>query len=139
LSTKPAPVVDHLSEPFWRGCRENRLLIQACDACGTPRFPPGPLCLACGSDRSRWIEASGRGRIYSWIVVRHPVPAEIYASEVPYVVALVELDEGVRMPTNVVGCAPEGVTAGMRVEVCFRDVGDVRLAQFRPVEREAPA
>jgi uncharacterized protein len=139
LTAKPSPVVDHLSEPFWRGCREDRLLIQACDACATPRFPPGPLCHACGSDRSRWIEASGRGRVYSWIVVRHPIPAEIYASEVPYVVALVELDEGVRMPTNLVGCAPEALTADMRVEVCFRDVGDVRLPQFRPVEREALA
>jgi len=71
--------------------------------------------------------------------VRHPIPAEIYASEVPYVVALVELDEGVRMPTNLVGCAPEALTADMRVEVCFRDVGDVRLPQFRPVERDALA
>jgi uncharacterized OB-fold protein len=66
-------------------------------------------------------------------VVRHPIPAEIYRNEVPYVVALVELEEGVRMPTNIVGCAPEAVTAGMDLEVCFCDVGDgIRLPQFRP-------
>lgn len=133
MSAKPKPVVDHLSQPFWEGCREARLLLQTCGACGTPRFPPGPMCRECGSDRSQWIPASGRGRVYSWIVVRHPIPAEIYASEVPYVVALVELDEGVRMPTNIVDCAPEAVTANMPVEVCFRDVGGMRLPQFRPV------
>jgi len=135
LSAKPKPVVDHLSQPFWQGCREDRLLIQKCEACGTPRFPPGPMCHACGSERSQWSQASGHGRVYSWIVVRHPIPAEIYANDVPYVVALIELDEGVRMPSNIVDCAPETVVAGMLVEVCFRDVGEVRLPQFRPIER----
>jgi uncharacterized OB-fold protein len=64
--------------------------------------------------------------------VRHPIPADIYADEVPYVVALIDLEEGVRMPTNIVDCVPEAVTAGMPVEVCFRTVGDFRLPQFRP-------
>ena len=130
---KPKPVVDHLSAPFWAGCRDDRLLVQTCSACGTARFPPGPMCQKCGSEASTWIEARGGARVYSWIVVRHPIPADIYADEVPYVVALVELDEGVRMPTNIVGCAPEAVTAGMAVEVCFRDGEDgLRLPQFRP-------
>src|SRR5688572_22551207 len=130
---KPTPVVDHLSAPFWEGCREDQLLVQTCGECGTPRFPPGPMCPACGSEQSAWKPATGRGRVYSWIVVRHPIPAEIYASDVPYVVALIDLDEGVRMPTNIVDCAPEAVTAGMPVEVCFRTVGDLRLPQFRPL------
>ena len=133
---KPKPVADHLSAPYWEGCRSDRLLLQTCTQCSTPRFPPGPLCRACGSDASQWVEASGRARVYSWIVVRHPIPAEIYANEVPYVVALVELAEGVRMPTNIVDCAPEAVVDGMPVELCFRDVGDTRLPQFRPA---APA
>jgi uncharacterized OB-fold protein len=80
------------------------------------------------------MPASGRGRVYSWIVVRHPIPADIYASEVPYVVALIELEEGVRMPSNIVECPPGEVTDGMAVHVCFRDVDGVRLPQFRPGE-----
>ena len=72
--------------------------------------------------------------MFSWIVVRHPIPAEVYASEVPYVVALVDLEEGVRMVTNIIGCAPEAVTAGMRLEVVYKDVNEtVTLPQFRPV------
>jgi len=131
---KPRPVVDHLSAPFWAGCRDDRLLLQTCTQCGTPRFPPGPQCPKCGGETAKWIAASGRARVYSWIVVRHPIPAEIYAGDVPYVVALVELEEGVRMPTNIVDCAPEAVAAGMPLEVCFRDGGDgIRLPQFRPV------
>jgi hypothetical protein len=80
----------------------------------TPRFPPGPQCLQCGCESSTGSNASGRARVYSWIVVRHPVPAPIYAGDVPYVVALVELEEGVRMPTNIVDCAPEAVAAAWR-------------------------
>jgi uncharacterized OB-fold protein len=129
---KPKPVVDHLSAPFWEGCGSDRLLLQTCTQCGMARFPPGPQCLACGSEASQWKEASGRARVYSWIVVRHPVPSDIYAADVPYVVALVDLDEGARMPTNIVDCAPEAITAGMALEVCFRDVGGTRLPQFRP-------
>lgn len=131
---KPMPVVDHLSAPYWDGCREGRLLVQTCAACAKPRFPPGPVCPACGSPEAEWIASSGRARVYSWIVVRHPIPAEVYADEVPYVVALVELEEGVRMPTNIVGCAPEAVTAGMELEATFRDIGEgLRLPQFRPI------
>jgi uncharacterized OB-fold protein len=130
---KPLPVIDHLSAPFWEGCKAHELRLQRCRACGALRFPAGPVCLQCRSPKADWVPSKGRGRVYSWIVVRHPVPAEIYAQDVPYVVALVELDEGVRMPTNVVGCPPEEVTAGMPVEVVFRDVNaEVSLPQFKP-------
>ncbi len=129
----PLPVVDHLSAPFWEGCHAHQLRLQCCNACGTVRFPPGPVCLECRSDDFKLIVGAGRGKVYSWIVVRHPIPAEVYASEVPYVVALVDLEEGVRMPTNIVGCAPEEVVAGMPVELVFKDVTDtISLPQFRP-------
>jgi len=76
----------------------------------------------------------GRGTVYSWIVIRHPIPKEIYGPEVPYVVALVDLEEGPRMPTNIVGCAPEEVMAHMKVQVVFRDLTDeVSLPQFAPI------
>jgi uncharacterized OB-fold protein len=133
MSAKPMPVPDADSRPFWEGCREHRLKIERCADCKTARFPPARLCPHCRSSRSEWITASGRGTVFSWIVVRHPVPKDIYAGEVPYVVALVELEEGVRMPTNVVGCAPEAIRAGMPVEVVFEEVSaEITLPRFRP-------
>lgn len=132
-TARPLPASDPDSGPFWEGCRRHELLLQKCRACESTRFPPARLCAECGSEESEWIEASGRGRIYSWIVVVHPVPREVYADEVPYVVALVELDEGVRIPTNIVGCEPHEVTADMPVMVTFDDVSDdVTLPKFRP-------
>jgi uncharacterized protein len=130
---RPLPVLDHLSTPFWEGCRAHQLRLQRCAQCSRTQFPPGPVCRHCRSSKLQWITGSGNATVYSWIVVRHPIPAEIYAPEVPYVVALVDLAEGVRMPTNIVGCAPEDVTAGMPVEVVFRDLTEqVSLPQFRP-------
>ena len=71
--------------------------------------------------------------MFSWIVVRHPVPRDVYAQDVPYVVALIELAEGVRIPSNIVGCVPEDVTAGMPVSVTFRAVTpDITLPLFQP-------
>lgn len=135
MTLKPMPIPDAESKPFWEACRARELRIERCAECGTPRFPPASLCPRCRSARHEWIKASGRGSVFSWIVVRHPVPRDLYASEVPYVVALVELEEGVRMPTNIVGCEPEAIRAGMAVEVVFEDIGgDVTLPKFRPLE-----
>ena len=137
MSAKPMPVPDADSRRFWEGCREHRLQIERCADCKTARFPPAALCPHCRSSRSEWVTASGRGTVFSWIVVRHPVPKDMYAGEVPYVVALVELEEGVRMPTNIVGCEPDAIRAGMPVEVVFEDVSaDITLPRFRP--RVAP-
>jgi uncharacterized OB-fold protein len=131
---RPLPVEDHLSKPFWDGCREHRLLIKECITCGKAHFPPGPVCTHCRSRDLKWIEATGYGKVYSWIIVRHPVPSEIYQEEIPYVVALVDLAEGVRMPSNIVGCTPEDVHAGMQVELIFRDLPEgVSLPQYRPL------
>ena len=137
MSAKPMPVPDADSRPFWEACREHRLRIERCAECHAARFPPVAVCPHCGSPRSQWVTASGRGTVFSWIVVRHPVPRDVYAGEVPYVVALVELEEGVRMPTNIVGCAPEAIRPGMPVEVVFDDVSaEITLPRFRP---QAPA
>jgi len=134
---RPLPGPDAVSQPFWDGCARHELLLQCCAACGRHRFPPSPVCADCGSDAAEWVPASGRGTVYSWIVVRHPVPRESFEREVPYVVALVALDEGVRMASNVVGCAPDRVRAGMPLEVVFDDVQDgVALPKFRPIETD---
>lgn len=132
--SKPLPVPDPDSAHFWAGCRSHRLLIQRCRSCGTHRFPAGPICAHCRSREADWIEASGKATVFSWIVVRHPVPRDVYQQDVPYVVALVTLEEGPRMATNIVGCAPEEVTAGMPVAVAFEDVtAEIALPRFRPV------
>jgi uncharacterized OB-fold protein len=79
------------------------------------------------------MESSGHGRVFSWIVVRHPVPREVYAADVPYVVALIELDEGVRIASNIVGIEPEKVTANMPVRVIFKPVTpEITLPIFEP-------
>ncbi len=129
----PLPVPDSNTRPFWEGCRQQRLLIQTCRACGAKRFPASPLCPACHSPDADWIEASGKGVVYSWIVVELPVPKAVFAADVPYVVALVDLEEGVRMPTNIVECDPYKVAAGMPVLVRFDRITDeITLPRFRP-------
>jgi len=129
----PLPVPDHLSAFFWEGCKAHELRLQRCGDCANVRFPPGPVCPKCRSANTEIFVSEGHGNVYSWIVVRHPIPAEVYASEVPYVVALIDLDDGTRMPGNIIGCEPESISGGMRVELLFKDVtDDVSLPQFRP-------
>jgi uncharacterized OB-fold protein len=130
---KPLPVPDPDSAPFWAGCRAHRLLIQRCTACNAFRYPPGPVCPHCRARDSEWVASAGRGKVYSWIVVTHAVPSEVYAADVPYVVALIELEEGVRIASNIVGCPPAEVRADMRVEVVFDDAAPgVTLPRFKP-------
>ncbi|QIE56712.1 Zn-ribbon domain-containing OB-fold protein [Pikeienuella piscinae] len=132
--SKPIPVADADSATYWEGCREGRLLIQRCSECETLRFPPNRICAACHSDKVKWVEASGKGRVYSWIVVNHPVPREVYGDDVPYAVALIELEEGVRMVSNVIGCDPHAIAADMSVEVVFESGGEgVVLPKFQPM------
>jgi uncharacterized OB-fold protein len=130
---RPVPEPDPDSAPFWEGVNQGRLLVQLCRSCGRHRFPPGEICPECLSRETAWVEVSGRGRVYSWIVVRHPIPRDIFADEVPYCVALVELEEGVRIASNLIGLDPDAVRDGMEVEVVFRRSGnDRQLHAFRP-------
>jgi uncharacterized protein len=131
---KPLPVADVETKPFWDACRQGKLMLQRCVNCGQHRFPPSYFCAACRSPEHAWVGSSGRGKVFSWIVVRHPVPREVYAAEVPYVVALITLEEGVRIASNIVGIAPENVTAGMPVRVVFREATpEITLPLFEPV------
>ncbi|SLN70630.1 Zn-ribbon domain-containing OB-fold protein [Oceanibacterium hippocampi] len=132
---KPLPYPNSETKPFWDACRDGILRIQRCSDCGTNRFPPTGVCPACQSDRSEWIEASGRGRVFSWIVVRHPVPKDVYADKVPYVVAIIALDEGVRMVSNLVDIDVDSVQADMPVTVRFDKVTDeLTLPVFVPAD-----
>lgn len=118
----------HLSLPFWEGCRLGELRYQRCEACGLANFPPTEHCRQCLAAQLRWERGAGVGEIYSWTVVHRPVTAEF---EPPYAPAIVTLDEGYHMLTNVVGVEPAELRIGMRVRVQFHAVGpDVTLPYF---------
>ena len=126
--TMPLPAANAETLPWWEAARDHRLVAQQCTACDTLRHPPGPVCATCGSTDSDWRELSGRGSIYTYTVVHQQfVPAEV-----PYVVVAVELDEGVRMVSNLVGCAPADAVIGARVELVWEDMSPtLALPRFR--------
>jgi uncharacterized OB-fold protein len=130
--SKPIPVPNEDSRQFWEGCRANKLLLQKCDSCGHVRFYPRILCTECGSTETTWIEASGRGTVYSHTTI-HRAPSPAFKADVPYVLALVTLEEGGRMMTNIVGCKPEEVAIDMPVKVKFEKVSDeISVPKFEP-------
>ena len=132
---KPLPVVDIQSEPFWSACKEERLVIQKCNVCGTHRFPAMHYCANCQSDSYDWVEASGKGKVFSWIIVNHPVPADVWGDDVPYAVGLIELDEGPRMVSNIVECDHDDIFGDMPVEVTFEAAGEhFKLPKFKPAK-----
>jgi uncharacterized OB-fold protein len=127
-----APRPTEISKPFWDGCREHRLLMQKCEDCGNLTFYPVYICPACTSRKLAWTELSGRGRVHSVTIVHRPA-APAFASATPYTVALIEVDEGPVMMSNIVG--PNALKARIddRVEVVFEDIGDITLPRFRLV------
>lgn len=130
---KPLPIPNEDTKPFWDGLKEHRLRIQKCRQCGQFRFPPRVICPHCMSLESQWVEVKGMGTVYSFTIVHHAyTPA--YESEIPYVVAIVELEEGIRLITNIIGCKPEQVQIGMPVELAFEDVTpELTLHKFGPM------
>lgn len=129
---KPAPTPTLETRPYWDGCTRHELRIQRCGACGHHQFYPRIYCAQCFDDRVEWVTAAGRATVLSFTIVRRPV-SPAFAPEVPYVVALVTLDEGPTMMTNIIGCAPEQVAIGMRVAVTFEDWNEeISIAKFRP-------
>ncbi len=129
---KPLPRIDEESRGYWEALARHQLYVQGCRGCGTRRFYPRALCPACLSSDTEWIRASGRGTVYSFTVT-HQNQAAGFRDQLPYVLAVVELAEGVRMMTNIVDCSPEQVRIGMPVEVVFEDVTpEVTLPKFRP-------
>lgn len=122
---------DPTTEPFWRACAEGRLLVQRCRACGAHQFYPRPFCLACQGADLEWTETAGEGTIYSITTVRIPVTDELPP---PYLLALVDLDEGPRLLTNIEAPA---AAIGDRVTVAWRQRpgGLPPLPVFRPLTR----
>lgn len=130
---RPRPVVNCDNAGFWEGVSRHRLLIQRCDGCRTLRFPWLPGCNACGCPDWDTVEAGGEGTVYSYVVMHHP---PFPAFDPPYAVGLIELAEGVRMISNVVGVPHDRVRIGMPVRLEFEQVDEeLELPVFRAVER----
>jgi uncharacterized OB-fold protein len=128
---KPLPVLDDLNRPFWEATRQGVLSLQTCQACEHVRYPISHVCPRCLSERFDWKPVSGRGTVLSSIVF-HQVYNPAFASEVPYNVSLIQLEEGARMFSNVVGVMPSAVEVGAAVEVTFDSVTpDVTLPRFK--------
>jgi uncharacterized OB-fold protein len=129
---KPLPRPTVISQPFWDAAKAGRLIIQACADCGATQFPPRPLCANCWSTAVEWRACRGRGVVYTYTVA-HCTSTRGFREDTPYAVAIVELDEGPRMTTNIVGCPPEAVSIGMAVEAVFDPVTpETTLIKFKP-------
>ena len=137
LYAKPVPEPSRESRPYWDALHEGRLVIQQCGACGRLRHYPRPVCDACYSMESTWRQVSGRGRLHSWTVAHHPFHPG-FKGELPYVLATVDLEEGVRMLAQLRGVAPDAIAVGLPVEVAFeRATEELTLPVF--VRQDDPA
>ncbi|MHA1114492.1 MAG: Zn-ribbon domain-containing OB-fold protein [Alphaproteobacteria bacterium] len=112
----PAPEINPETETFWSATAEGKLLLKQCRACGKPHYYPRAICPHCLSDDTEWVEASGRGKVYSYTILRK--------APVPYALAYVTLDEGVTMMTNIVDCEFDDIAVGKEVGVVFGDTGE---------------
>lgn len=126
----PLPVANADSRQYWDGARAGRLMIRRCKGCERTHFMARYLCPHCWSEDLEWIRASGRGRVHSFTVIRR-APLASFAAKVPYVVALIDLDEGPRMMANILGDDALQTRIGDAVAVCFEDRGEWKVPQFK--------
>jgi hypothetical protein len=126
MSVRPIPPTSELTEPYWDSARRGELAVQHCASCGARPFPPRARCPSCGAPELEWAPVSGRGTVYSYTVVRR-APHPVFAAQLPLVVAIVELEEGPRMVTNLVGCDPADLEVGMAVEARFEPIDDTDM------------
>ncbi len=129
--TKPVPVTQPWSEKFWEGTKEGKLLIQCCNDCKSKIFYPRKFCPECWSANLGWMEASGKAKIHTFSTAYANVEPK-FMDELPYTIAYVDLDEGIRMMTRIVECKPEDIKFDMEVEVVFHERGGFFLPYFRP-------
>jgi len=128
---KPIPSVTPEMAQFFEGARRGQLMVQKCEDCGELRFPPHEICTRCLGTRSTWVAVCGRGEVYSFNIM-HQVYHPGFATEVPYAVVVVKLEEGVKFVSNLVGVKPADIKIGMPVEVTFEKLSDqVMLPKFR--------
>lgn len=127
---RPQPVATPETKHFWDGTAMGELRLQRCHECSSVYFPPQPFCPSCGSDDIVIVRASGRGFVYSYVINHRAAPG----FEAPYVIGVVELEEGPRLLTNIVDVdpVPDTLPLDLPVEVVYDAVGEVTLPQFRP-------
>jgi len=129
--TKPLPALDGFAGEFYGFCNSHELRFQRCTACGTWRHVPREMCASCGSFETEWARSSGRGRVYTWtvaVLAMHPAFQDV----TPYAPVVVEMEEGVRLLSQVVDCPPDDLEIDMPVEVVFEDMTPaVTLPRFR--------
>jgi uncharacterized OB-fold protein len=133
---KPLPQITPVTRPFWEAAARQQLVMQRCGACRSYVWTPRPACFECGSDRLDWLPLSGRGRIYSFTIIRQVAgrgPPAAFEKEIPYTVAWIDLDEGPRILGNVTGCPVDEVKIGMDVKIVFEPVSpEIWLPKFKP-------
>jgi len=134
MPQRPIPKPTPETAEFWAGARRQELRIQRCRACGRAYFFPRPFCPHCSSRDVEWFTASGRGRLYSYVINHRPPPG--FQDVAPYVIAIVELEEGPRMMSNVVGVepVPERLPADLPLEVTWEQLSDeITVPLWRPI------
>ncbi len=131
----PLPELDGLTQEFYAHCKNEALHFQRCSDCQTFRHVPREMCAACGSWNWEWTPASGRGRVFTWTVVARPLhPA--FAQSCPYAPTVIEMEEGVRLLSELVDCTPDQLEIDMPVEVVYHAVTDeITLPKFRRTDR----
>jgi len=134
---KPLPAITPEAKPFWESAAQQKLAMQRCDDCRAWVWTPRPSCMECGSSRVEWTQMSGKGEIYSFTVIRQVVgraASKAFEPDIPYVIAWVDLEEGPRMITNIVGCPVQDVTIGMKVSVVFEQAAaEIWMPKFKPL------
>lgn len=133
-SNKPLPHISDLTRPFWTAAKQGKLVLQKCCKCSTLNFFPKPWCIECGSRDLDWTEARTSGTVYSFTISRSvAMNFPGWEPELPVLMCLVDLDDGVRLYGQVKGCKPEDLKIGMRVEAFFEDISDeAGIPKFRP-------
>ncbi|MGH7766842.1 MAG: Zn-ribbon domain-containing OB-fold protein [Candidatus Binatia bacterium] len=132
---KPLPEITPVTRPFWETAAHGKLIMQRCEDCGSWVWCPRPACVECGGEKLEWTQLSGRGRVFAFTVIREVVGRALrgFASDIPYVTAWVDLEEGPRICSNIVGGSIDKVTIGMPVEVVFEAAAEgIFLPKFRP-------
>lgn len=131
---KPMPKPSKWSQPFWDNAKEGRLTLKRCTSCGHIDQPPYLYCTNCHSDAAEWIEATGKGTLVAYAINEYMVPFPFW-DDMPYVLAMIDLEEGVRMISNIVECDHDALENGMALEVVFDKVSDdFTLPKWRPAQ-----
>lgn len=131
---KPVPVIQPWTKEFWKATKQGKLLVQHCKDCGANIFFPKKVCPECWSENLTWIESSGKAFVYTFTTMLDMVEPK-FMNDLPYVIAMVDLEEGIRMTTRIVNCNPNDVKIGMVVEVVFEDVSpECSLPMFQPAD-----